>query len=50
MELVHYYHAGLGESLKKSVVSIIHVFPIHRKQININVNVEDLPLTKSSGS
>jgi len=49
MEPGNYYHAGLGESLKKSVRK--HYSQVScPSQININVNVDGLPLTKSSGS
>ncbi|KAM0724656.1 hypothetical protein ACS0PU_009737 [Formica fusca] len=42
-----YYHAGLGDSLKKSIRK--HYCRSNLpSQININVNIDGLPLTKSS--
>jgi len=44
-----YYHAGLSKSLKKSIRK--HYCRITcPSQINININVNGIPLTKSSGS
>jgi len=44
-----YYHAGLSKSLKKSIRK--HYCRITcPSQINININVDGIPLTKSSGS
>ncbi|XP_029156842.1 uncharacterized protein LOC114929464 isoform X1 [Nylanderia fulva] len=44
-----YYHAGLSDSLRKSIRK--HYCQSNLpSQININVNIDGLPLTKSSGS
>lgn len=44
-----YYHVGLGNSLKKSIRKH-YCRSTCPSQINININVDGLPLTKSSGS
>jgi len=44
-----YYHAGLGNSLKKSIRKH-YCRNTSPSQIKINVNMDGLPLTKSSSS